>query len=598
MTADSDTQSIRRDIAQKLMPDFRYFCAGNEEKCREPVTVLPQELKDFVAESGVGGVILFSENLSWPGQIASLTGDLQQAATGKSDGEPLFIAVDQEGGRVFRTPRIFTTDFAGNMAIGATIGKHGTRFARESAEIMAQELKLLGINTNFAPNVDVNANLANPVINVRSFGQDPKVVAQAGEAQVKAMQSQGILATLKHFPGHGDTHTDSHLALPVVDHSREMIDAVDLYPFKTIIREASPAMVMTAHIQYPQLDDSKLNDKSGQPQIKPATLSKKILSGILRDELGFKGLIVSDAMNMAGIAKFFDQTDAVAASFSAGTDIVVMPLPVHSDSGIRAFNELLDALTQKVLQGELDRELIAESAARIRKTKADFGLAAHFTPSPEKLAASLADNKRRAQLLADAAIAVVKGKTADFIIPETGNVLVLMPEETVCRAVSYHMSLYRPQQQVTCMSLQQLNRPSLDSAMAQADTVVVGSMTPAPSLVELGGMEDMDVNTKQIMGFDEAQALLPSLLEQVKETGKRSILVYLRMPYDAMQLNSFSDAVLATYNANVYALSDEPDAPYTGGTMDSLVRVLTGMLKPQGGIPVSLDEVSTPVAHD
>lgn len=134
--------------------------------------------------------------------------------------------------------------------------------------------------------------------------------------------------------------------------------------------------------------------------------------------------------------------------------------------------------------------------------------------------------------------------------------------------------------------------------MAQADTVVVGSMTPAPSLVELGGMEDMDVNTKQIMGFDEAQALLPSLLEQVKETGKRSILVYLRMPYDAMQLNTFSDAVLATYNANVYALSDEPDAPYTGGTMDSLVRVLTGMLKPQGGIPVSLDEVSTPVAHD
>lgn len=588
MSAEQSKSQIRKNIAQKLMLDMRYFCHNDDDKCREPMTVLPESLAEMIEDSGLGGVILFSENLRYPNQIAALTGDMQKAALASKAGQPLFIAIDQEGGRVFRTPRVFTTDFAGNMAIGATEGKHGTRFATESGKILAQELKALGINTNFAPNVDVNANLENPVINVRSFGQDPKLVAEMGEAQVKAMQGEGVLATLKHFPGHGDTHTDSHLALPVVDHSRQMIDAVDLYPFKQIIAKAKPAMVMTAHIQYPQLDSSTLKDRDGNPQIKPATLSHKILTGILRDELNFDGIIVSDAMNMAGIAKFFDQTDAVAASFAAGADVVVMPLPMHNEKDIKRFNKLLDALVKKVQKGELDGEQIARSAERIRATKQTFGLATWPAPAPEKLAANLADNKQKAQALADAAIAALSGTAKDYVIPAGDKVLVLMPEMNVCSALEYHLSLYRPKQQIMCMSLQQINEASLKSALEQADSVVVGSMTPTPSLVELGGMEDMAANQQQIIGFDEAQAMLPGLFDQVQASGKRSILVYLRMPYDKARLDTRAGAVLATYNANVYALSDAKDARYTGGTMESLARVLIGLLKPTGGLPVSL----------
>lgn len=597
MTPDTDTQQIRRDLAQKIMLDFRYFCEEDTDPCRTPMTQLPDELSELITDSGLGGVILFSENLAYPAQIAALTSDLQQAAMASEGAQPLLIGIDQEGGRVFRTPRVYTTDFAGNMAIGATWEKSGTTYATLSGKIIASELKALGINTNFAPDIDVNANLANPVINVRSFGQNPAQVAQLGQAQLSAMQKEGVLGTLKHFPGHGDTHTDSHLALPVVDHDRATIDAVDLYPFKHIIDNASPALVMTAHIQYPQLDSSTLIDKSGQQQIKPATLSKTILTGILRDELGFEGLIVTDAMNMAGIAKFFDQTDAVAATFAAGSDMVVMPLPVHTKADIRRYNRLLDTLVEKVKNKELDRDAIAESADRIRRTKAQFNLASWTAPDPDALQERLLQNKHLAQQLADAAITRLKGAREDYIIPPQNKVLMLMPEAHLCDALAYHVSLYRPQQVVNCISLQQVSETSLKSGIAQADTVVLGSMTPAPSLVELGGMEDMDENAEQLLGFEQAQAMLPALLDEVKDAGKRSILVYLRMPYDSDRLDKRSDAVLVTYNANVYALGDDDDSPYTGGAMDSLSRVFAGMLEPTGTVPVSLDELDHVQSH-
>ncbi|MBU3020549.1 glycoside hydrolase family 3 protein [Aestuariibacter sp. A3R04] len=590
MPADSDTQQIRRDLAQKFMLDFRYFCEEAQSRCREPMTVLPPQLSELVSESGLGGVILFSENLAYPQQIAKLTQDLQKAAQQAENPQPLLIGIDQEGGRVFRTPRVFTTDFAGNMALGATWEKSGTYYASASGKIMAQELKALGVNTNFAPDVDVNANLANPVINIRSFGQSPQRVAELGEAQVIAMQREGVLATVKHFPGHGDTHTDSHLGLPVVNHDRATVDAIDLYPFKAIIEKANPAAVMTAHIQYPQLDSSTLTDKNGNEQIKPATLSRKILTGILRDEWGYDGLIVTDALNMAGIAKFFDQTEAVAATFAAGTDMAVMPLPVHTTEDIAKYNDMLDELVAKVQSGELDRGEITASAERIRRVKKRFALAQWDKPDIAALSENLEDNKRQAQRMADEAITLLKGNPADYQIGAQENVLVLMPAEPVCKALTYHFSLYRAGQTVNCMSLQTLTESALQSGIAQADTVILGSMTPSPSLVELGGMEDMKENTQQILGYAKAQARLPDLLKAINASGKRSVLVYLRMPYDEGRLDKLSDAVLATYNANVYRLSDDEDSPYTGATIDSLSRVLTGMLTPSGSVPVFLDE--------
>eukprot|EP00487_Bulimina_marginata_P008443 TRINITY_DN3098_c0_g1_i1.p1 TRINITY_DN3098_c0_g1~~TRINITY_DN3098_c0_g1_i1.p1 ORF type:complete len:234 (+),score=76.94 TRINITY_DN3098_c0_g1_i1:98-703(+) len=197
------------------------------------------------------------------------------------------------------------TGFAGNMAIGASYQQHGTHFATQVNSVIAKELKVLGINNNYAPVVDVNTNVDNPVINTRSFGESASQVSALGASAVTAIQAQGVMATLKHFPGHGDTHVDSHLGLPRVDHDRATIDKVDLAPFVWAIEHANPAMIMTAHIQYPALDNSLFVSKSGEKLMRPATMSRKILTTLLREKMGFEGIIATDALDMAGVTHFF-----------------------------------------------------------------------------------------------------------------------------------------------------------------------------------------------------------------------------------------------------------------------------------------------------
>ncbi|MBP8227052.1 MAG: glycoside hydrolase family 3 protein, partial [Pararheinheimera sp.] len=224
----ADQQDLRRQIGQKLMIDLRHFCAqGSSAQCKTDLTELPKEFSDAITQLHLGGVILFANNLKDKNQIRRLTADLQQAS---SDGLSLLIGIDQEGGRVARLPTSEFPAFAGNMAIGATLASSGTRYATEVGQAIAQQLKSLGINLNFAPSVDVNNNPANPVINARSFGDKAEAVALAGGAMLRAMQDAGVLGTVKHFPGHGDTHVDSHTGLPLVEHDRATVEAVDLYP--------------------------------------------------------------------------------------------------------------------------------------------------------------------------------------------------------------------------------------------------------------------------------------------------------------------------------------------------------------------------------
>ncbi|QJR80698.1 beta-N-acetylhexosaminidase [Alteromonas pelagimontana] len=592
MSAEEE-KALRLDLAQKLMLDFRYFCAtekdvkDNAASGKQPVTALPDDLADLVQRSSVGGVILFKENLIDYQQITQLTQSLQRAAMASDASQPLFIAIDQEGGRVFRTPPTMTTDLPGNMAIGATLKSHGTHFARLSGQILARELKQLGINTNFAPDIDVNVNPQNPVINVRAFSRSPAEVAQLGLAQASAMQQEGVLATLKHFPGHGDTSEDSHLALPIVNHDRQQIDAVDLYPFRYIISKSAPAMVMTAHIQYPALDNSTLVDKAGKAQIKPATLSKAILTDILRGELGFNGIIVSDAMNMAGISNFFDQFEAVVASFAAGTDIVVMPLSVHSPSGIARFYELLDYLVEAVKQGELSIGEITHSAQRIRETKNRFQLSTWQWDSQAAAIDNLAAHKSIAQQLCDNAITLLKGSAEQAVIAPKDTLLILMPDAPTTKAVSYCLEMYLPNQKFHCLNLQALEEDMLRKGMEEANVLILGSITPSPSVVELGGMEDRNKNAQVVIGYQQVQAMLPDLLVQTSQRGIKNILVYLRMPNDNSNLSKSSDVVLATYSNSVYPVRQQGKDVFVGGAIDSLIKVLSGALKPLGISPMA-----------
>jgi len=299
--SDAQLTKAKLMIGQKMMLDFRYFCQDDtlSKQCRTPVRSMPQPLLNLLSSENIGGVILFSENIHSAKQLVTMNYELQ-ANMRQAGKEALFIAVDQEGGRVARLPTTILPAFAGNLAIGASAHQHGNAFASNIGEHIGRTLLPLGINTNFAPSVDINSEPNNPVINVRSFGESPEQTAELGEAFVSAMQKAGVLSALKHFPGHGDTRVDSHSGLPRVDHSLKQAQSGDLLPFANIINsDTPPAMVMSAHIQYPSLDNTTIKNKQGELQIVPATLSKRILTDMLRNRLGFDGLIVTDALALS-----------------------------------------------------------------------------------------------------------------------------------------------------------------------------------------------------------------------------------------------------------------------------------------------------------
>ncbi|MCW8832989.1 MAG: glycoside hydrolase family 3 protein, partial [Colwellia sp.] len=349
---------FERKIAQKLVLDIRYFCPDKPKKvglCQQGVTKLPKALADLVQEADIGGVVLFAENLIDNQQVIQLTTDLQQAALASKSGKPLIISIDQEGGRVVRLPQ--ATKFAGNMAIGATYAKNKTKFATLTSEVIGAELGALGINNNYAPVIDVNTNADNPVINTRSFGENPQQVAELGAAVVEGLQSQGMMATLKHFPGHGDTNIDSHLGLPRVDHDLATIEQNDLAPFKWVLKHSQPAMIMTAHIQYPALDSSTFTNKEGGETIRPATMSRKILTDLLRNEMAFSGIIATDALDMAGVVHYFDDVSAAVETISAGADLVVMPFKVRSPEDVDKFKRFVIAVSEKISASIANGEL-------------------------------------------------------------------------------------------------------------------------------------------------------------------------------------------------------------------------------------------------
>lgn len=307
-----------------------------------------REIKDLIENHHIGGVIYFTRNIENLEQTASLSKNLQQLALNSGSGIPLFISVDQEGGKVRRIKDL--TYFPANIEIGATGDKE---LSRKAAAVTAKELKGLGINVNLAPVLDVNNNPANPVIGERSFGADPILVAEMGVAYIKGLQAEDIIATVKHFPGHGDTAVDSHFDLPVINHSRERLDQVELYPFKKAI-EAGVDSIMAAHIYF-----STIEPEAGIP----ATLSKAVLNDLLREELNFDGVIITDDMEMGAIKNSFGTAAGAVKTIEAGADIVLIS---HSYDKQK---QAIEALIKAVENGRISEKRIEESLRRIIKLK-------------------------------------------------------------------------------------------------------------------------------------------------------------------------------------------------------------------------------------
>ncbi|MEI7771586.1 MAG: glycoside hydrolase family 3 protein, partial [Chloroflexales bacterium] len=307
----------------------------------------PDELLGLLRERPIGGVTLFRHlNGGAPAQVRALTAALQRAA--RADGRPpLLICADQEGGQLQAIGGC--TAFPGNMALGAT---GDADLARRVGAAMGAELAAVGVNVNYAPACDVNLNPRNPVIGTRSFGAGPAMVARLSAAVVDGLQGAGVAAVAKHFPGHGDTAQDSHHALAALPHTRARLDAVELPPFVAAIA-AGARLVMTAHLALPAI--------TGDPRL-PATLAPQVLRGLLRDELGFGGVVVSDAMNMDGLSAGGALGENAVRAAAAGVDLLLLAPPNDRP-------EAYAALLAAVGDGRLSADELRASAGRVRALK-------------------------------------------------------------------------------------------------------------------------------------------------------------------------------------------------------------------------------------
>ena len=357
-----------------------------------------KQIRRDITEFHVGGYHMLGEVniLHEPAGVALLINHIQEMAK-----VPLLVTADFEGGVGLRY--IGATRLPRAMAMGATANPDT---AYQAARITATEARAMGVNVNFYPVVDVNNNARNPIINIRSFGSDPKLVSEMARAYIRGLQSAGAMATAKHFPGHGDTSTDSHLELPSLDIDRARLDSIELPPFRAAVEEGVGS-VMSAHIALPQIEPEKL----------PATLSPKLLTGVLRGELKFNGIIFTDAMNMRGVAAHYPDGEAAVRAFKAGADVILYPPSVE-----QAFT----AIKRAVEAGEIKESRLDESVRRILVAKEKLGLDKNRFADLNKLDKVLGsgEHQRGAQQIIENAITLVRDNKN--VLP-----LKLKPEQRV-----------------------------------------------------------------------------------------------------------------------------------------------------------------------
>ncbi|XVQ12296.1 glycoside hydrolase family 3 protein [Spirillospora sp. CA-255316] len=443
----------------------------------------------------VGGLIYFPANFAGgPAATARLSNSLQRASE-----LPLLLSVDEEQGLVSRAP--FLTRFPGNMALGAT---RRPQDAQAAARITGTELRAIGINQDYAPVADVNVNPANPVIGVRSFGSDPALVSQMLTAAIGGYQSAGVAATAKHFPGHGDTATDSHTGLPVIGHSRADWERVDAPPFQAAVRARVDA-IMSAHIVVPGLD------RSGDP----ATLSKTVLTGLLRQRLGHQGVIVTDSLQMEGARRKYGDGAVAVRAVNAGADQLLMPPRLATS---------YRAVLRAARDGTIPRARIDDAVTRILRLKEARGLFRGTTVDPARADAVVgaAAHRAAARQIAEHAVTLVrndsgllplKNKTVQVIGPRGDALMNALRRDGVRLAASPAAA--------DVVVLTTVNAGSATAAR-------IRSLAPRPVVVAaLGSPYDLDRSTGAAAtlatyssGSAAVAALAKVLAGAVKPTGR------------------------------------------------------------------------------
>jgi beta-N-acetylhexosaminidase len=536
--------TLREKAAQIVWPSvYGDFVSGDSPQWRR--------LTDYIQKEKVGG---FTISVGSPTEVAAKLNALQSMSQ-----VPLLFGADLEAGAGFRARGGYfvpnAIDLGGaivfppEMAVGAT---RDTTLAYEQGKLTAIEGRALGIHIAYAPVLDVNNNPDNPVINTRSYGEDPALDARLGVAFIHGVQDHGMIATGKHFPGHGDTGVNSHLALPVVTVSRSRLDTVELVPFRAAVNGGVGA-IMSFHGAMPALDSSNV----------PGTLSRKVLTTLLRGELGFKGIIISDAMDMRGVLDQYGSDEAVKRAIAAGIDVLIQPLDV---------SQTIDAVVAGIREGRYTEARLDSSVRRVVETKRRLGLAQRRLVDLNALRFLVGDssNLQIARKVAEKSITLVRDSLRQVpIAPGTAKVLSI----TLARradlgagnAFNAELRAGLPNLRTEFMATEDapLNFPRLIAAADSADVTIVGSYVG----------QNWDAVTAS------APQAFASFVQTLVQRGRKPIVIAFGNPYLLQQLPSIGTYLVAWGGFPV--------------SQTAAARALLGSSAISGHLPISIPPYAT-----
>lgn len=532
-----DFMTLKEKVGQMLMPDIRMWNGENTVE-------INQGISDTINNHSLGGLILFNKNIVDIEQLTTFTHQLQQQVYDI----PLLLGIDQEGGVISRIPN--GTNLPGNMALGAT---SDPLLAYKAGNVIGTELHALGVNVNFGPVLDINNNPNNPIIGIRSFGANPDLVSEMGMQWMKGQNTSGVISTVKHFPGHGDTNVDSHLGLPVLSHDLHRLKEVELRPFQTAINHGVD-MVMTAHIAFPAIDHTQyISKKTGSNITIPATLSKKVLNELLRTEMGFEGVIISDAFTMNAISEHFGEENAVKMAVLAGVDIILMPKNITSS---------FDAILSAVKKGEIPQEQIDQSVKRILVLKNKYHLFNRKEPLKNRIENSqqiIGSNVHRAieREIAEKSITLLKNEKnhLPYSIESTDKVAIIATKIDHANQMK-----------------EQLNR--LENGNYQIDLYTIEDVRNNVELIDKYQFTILSTyqfrNNVDQFNWESIQIIIDRLNSQ----SKKYVNLSLGNPYELIFLRNVQ--------TNLAAYGDNPP------NIEASLKVILGKIDPKGTLPVSL----------
>ena len=598
--------SLRDKVAQMMIASFRTWqevpeedeaqpeatpaaqpeATPEPEPPREDITELNGPIREMLGRDHFGGILLFKENIAGPEQTLRLVSEMR-TVNQSGGGLPQIFFADQEGGNVNRIG--FGTQGVSNMALGATGDPEN---ARIMASILGEEMRLLGIHADFAPVMDVNNNPDNPVIGIRSFSDDPQTVAAFGCAFLEGLHAQGVMAALKHFPGHGNTSTDSHTGFPLINLTYEELKACELIPFRAAI-EAGADMVMTAHIQYPQIEKETLTSVStGEPVYLPATMSRTILTDILRGDLGFDGVIVTDALDMAAVADNFSTEDIIRYTMNAGVDMLILPC-VKDTNLFRLTETYVDTAEALVQRGEIDEARVDESVRRILRLKEKYGILEQtdFAVTEEQTAAAKEGVGSGAHLeeeweIAEKALTLVKNENNAFPLRVGAGekTLILFADSAASRLgagdlaremLAEERPLLPEGAEITVMLNTPENGEACVKAAAAADHVILVHRVYSMACM----------NPAKEAGF--SSGVFDKVIDAVHQQGKTVIVIGCQLPYDAARFPE-ADAILLTYWDSAMREPPAKDDPLWSPNLPAGLLACFGVGRPGGELPVDI----------